>query len=182
MTRPILIHYTETSPLLTPSTPQRIPGPQQDQAVAVPEIGTPQEPSTSIEDRHSVSDTPVCQVQPLLGMTPTENLQLQDRNQLEDIADILGTTAFKGYVNTPIQTLDGIIVQQPKQFLPLAKEAKRLMEEVHIEKLNEQWAGIPHKKLKSIFSGSTELFTNSRTIGTFGISQAASSGQHYRYT
>ena len=28
-TRPILIHYTEPSPLLTPSTPQRIPAPQQ---------------------------------------------------------------------------------------------------------------------------------------------------------
>ena len=30
MTRPILMHYTEPSPLLTPSTPQRIPAPQQD--------------------------------------------------------------------------------------------------------------------------------------------------------
>ena len=29
-TRPILIRYTEPSPLLTPSTPQRIPAPQQD--------------------------------------------------------------------------------------------------------------------------------------------------------
>ena len=55
--------------------------------------------------------------------------------------------AFKGYVNTPIQTLDGILVQQPKQFLPLAEEAKQLAEEIHIEKLNEQWAGIPHEKL-----------------------------------
>ena len=31
--------------------------------------------------------------------------------------------------------------------MPLAEEAKRLAEEIHIEKLNEQWAGIPHKKL-----------------------------------
>ena len=133
--------------MLTPSTPQRILAPQQDRAVAEPEIRTPQEPSISIEDRHSVSDTPVCQVQALLGTTPTENLQLQDRNRLEDITDILGTTAFKGYVNTPNQTLNGILVQQPKWFLPLAEEAKRLAEEIHIEKLNEQWAGIPHKKL-----------------------------------
>ena len=51
--------------------------------------------------------------------------------------DILGTTAFKRYVHTPIQTLDGVYVQQPKQFLPLAEEAKRLAEEIHIEKLNE---------------------------------------------
>ena len=61
--------------------------------------------------------------------------------------DILGTTAYKGYVHTPIQTLNSIYVQQPKQFLPLAEEAKRLAEEIHIEKLNEQWAEIPHKKL-----------------------------------
>ena len=42
---------------------------------------------------------------------------------------------------------DSIVVQQPKRFLPLAEEAKHLAEEIHIEKLNEQWAGIPHKKL-----------------------------------
>ena len=38
-------------------------------------------------------------------------------------------------------------MQQPKRFLSLAEEAKHLVEEIHIEKLNEQWAGIPHKKL-----------------------------------
>ena len=38
-------------------------------------------------------------------------------------------------------------MQQPKRFLHLAEEAKRLVEEIRIEKLNEQWAGIPHEKL-----------------------------------
>ena len=71
---------------------------------------------TSTEDRHSVSETPIHQVQPVLGTTPIENLQLWDRNQPEDIADVLGTTAFKGYVHTPIQTLDSIYIQQPKRF------------------------------------------------------------------
>ena len=147
-TRPILIHYTKPSPLLTPPTHQRIPALQQDQVAEEPKIEISPEPLTSSEDQHSVSDTPVHQVQPLLGMTHGENLQLQDRNQPEDIADILGTTAFKGYINTPLKTLDGILVQQPKRFfLPLAEEAKRLAEEICIEKLNEQWAGIPHKKL-----------------------------------
>ena len=80
-------------------------------------------------------------------MTLRENLQLWNRNRPEDIADVLGTTAFKGYVNTPLQTLNGIVVQQPKRFLPLAEEAKHLAEEILIEKLNEQWAGIPHEKL-----------------------------------
>ena len=53
MTRPILIHYTEPSPLLTPSTSQRIPAPQQDRAIVEPEIGIPQDPPISIEERDS---------------------------------------------------------------------------------------------------------------------------------
>ena len=70
----------EPSPLLTPSTPQRILAPQQDRAIVEPEIGIPQDPLISIEDRSSDSETPLCQVQPLLGTTPTENVQLRDRN------------------------------------------------------------------------------------------------------
>ena len=47
----------------------------------------------------------------------------------------------------PLQTLDGIIMNQPKRFLPLAKEAKRITEEIRIEKINKQWAGIPQEQL-----------------------------------
>ena len=72
-TRLILLCYTEPSPLLTPPTHQRILASQQDQAAKEPEIEISLEPSTSIEDQHSISDTPVCQVQPLLGMIHTEN-------------------------------------------------------------------------------------------------------------
>ena len=64
-------------------------------------------------------------------------------NTPEDVEEILGTRVFQRYVDTPIQTLDGIVVNQPKRFLPLAKEAKRIAEEIRIEKINEQWAGIP---------------------------------------
>ena len=56
-------------------------------------------------------------------------------------------TACDGYVRTPIQILDGLYVTQPKHFLSLAEEAKRLAEELHKEKQAEQWAGIPHEKL-----------------------------------
>ena len=84
---------------------------------------------------------------PLLGTTPRENLQLQKKNSPEDISDILGIHIFQGYVETPLQTLDGIIVNQPKRFLPLAEEAKCLAEEIRIEKLNAQWAGIPHEQI-----------------------------------
>ena len=61
-TRPVLIRYMEQSPLLTPSTPQRILAPQQDWAAEDPEIGTPQDPPISIEDRSSDSETPIHQV------------------------------------------------------------------------------------------------------------------------
>ena len=59
----------------------------------------------------------------------------------------MGTTAFQRYVETPIQTLDGIIVTQPKCFLPLAQEARKIAEEICIEKINEQWAGLPLEQL-----------------------------------
>ena len=51
------------------------------------------------------------------------------------------------YVQTPIQTLDGIHVHQPWQFLPLAKEAKKLVEALKKEQDTSQWAGILHEKL-----------------------------------
>ena len=90
----------------------------------------------------SAGDKLVSPVTPLLGITPHENTQLQSRNTPEDIADILGTKAFQRYVDTPLQMLNGIIMNQPKHFLPLAKEAKRIAEEIRIEKINKQWDGI----------------------------------------
>ena len=95
----------------------------------------------------SAGDTLVSQVTPLLGVTPCENAQLQSRNMPEDIADILGTRAFQKYVDMPLQTLDGIVMNQPKHFSPLAKEAKRITKEIRIEKINEQWAGILQEQL-----------------------------------
>ena len=94
-------------------------------------------------DVTSTADTLVSQVIPLLGITPHESTQLQSMNTLKDVEEILGTRAFQRYVDTPIQTLDGILVNQPKRFLPLAKEAKKIAEEIRIEKINEQWAWIP---------------------------------------
>ena len=93
------------------------------------------------------ADTLVSQVTPLLRITPHENTQLQSMNTPEDIKEILGTRAFQRYVDTPIQTLDGIVVNQPKHFLPLAQEARKIAEEIRIKKINEQWAGIPREQL-----------------------------------
>ena len=92
-------------------------------------------------------ETLISQVTPLLGTTPSENTEIQHKNMPEDISDILGTRVYKRYVDTPLQTLDGIIINQPKWFLPLAEEAKRIAKEIRIEKINEQWAGIPCEQL-----------------------------------
>ena len=92
-------------------------------------------------------ETLISQAMPLLGTTPSENTQIQHRNTPEDISDILGTRVYQRYVDTPLQTLDSIIVNQPKWFLPLAEEAKRIAKEIRIEKINEQWARIPHEQL-----------------------------------
>ena len=91
----------------------------------------------------SAADTLISQVTPLLGITPRKSTQLQSTNTQEDIEEILGTRVFQRYVDTPIQTLDGIVVNQPKRFLPLAQEARKIAEEIRIKKINEQWAGIP---------------------------------------
>ena len=101
----------------------------------------------STADTIPEGETLISQVTPLLGTTPSENSAIQHRNTPEDISDILGTRVYQRYVDTPLQTLDGIIVNQPKQFLPLAEEAKRITQEIRIEKINEQWAGIPCKQL-----------------------------------
>ena len=89
------------------------------------------------------ADTLISQVTPSLGITPTKSTQLRSTNTQEDVEEILGTRAFQRYVDTPIQTLDRIVVNQPKHFLPLAQEARKIAEEIRIKKINEKWAGIP---------------------------------------
>ena len=128
-TRPTLV-LDDDSPLLT-----------------LKEVFQPTKLLKSPADTTSEGETPVSQVTLLLGSTPSENNQIQHRNTPDDILDILGTRVYQGYVETPLQTLDGIIVHQPKWFLPLAEEAKHIAKEIRIEKINEQWAGIPHEQL-----------------------------------
>ena len=100
---------------------------QYDRRIYIKTVSQPPKPT---EDRSLDNETPVQQVSPLLGTTHRENLQLWNRNSPEDISDVLGTNVFQGYVKTPLQTLDSIVVNQPKRFLPLAEEAKCLVEEI----------------------------------------------------
>ena len=128
-TRPTLV-LDDDSPLLT-----------------LKEVSKPIKQLKSPADTTPEGKTPVSQVTLLLSTTPSENNQIQHKNTPEDISDILGTRVYQGYIETPLQTLDGIVVIQPRWFLPLAEEAKHIAEEIRIEKINEQWAGIPHEQL-----------------------------------
>ena len=99
---------------------------------------------THIPQDHT--DSPPTQtVEPVLGFTPAEICQTQAEPKLT-VQQILEIKSCKDYVKTPLQTLDGIYVNQPKQFLALAKEAKKLAEEFRKEQVASQWAGIPHEK------------------------------------
>ena len=129
-TRQTLVIEDDSS-LLTPLT---IDKPEQKET-----IQTKKQPE-STTDMILEGETLISQVTPLLSTTPSKNTQIQHRNMPEDI---LGIRVYKRYVDTPLQTLDGIIINQPKHFLPLTEEAKRITEEIRIEKINEQWAGIP---------------------------------------
>ena len=51
------------------------------------------------------------------------------------------------YTETPLKMLDGLYVMQPKRFLPLAQEAKKLAKELCKEEIASQWAGLPPEKL-----------------------------------
>ena len=128
----------DNSSLLTPLT---IDGPEWKETLQM------KKQPESTTDMILKGETLISQVTPLLGTTPSQNTQIQHWNTPEDISDILGTRVYKRYVDTPLQTLDGIIVNQPKCFLPLTEEAKRITEEIRIEKINEQWAGIPREQL-----------------------------------
>ena len=63
------------------------------------------------------------------------------------IPQLLKIEPCKDYTETPLQTLDGLYVTQPKRFLPLAQEEKKLAEELRKEEITSQWAGLPAKKL-----------------------------------
>ena len=115
-TRQTLVIEEDSSPL----TPLTIDEPEWKETVQM------EKQLESTTDMILEGEILISQVTPLLSTTPSENTQIHHRNTPEDISDILGTRVYKRYVDTPLQTLDGITVNQPKHFLPLAEEAKRI--------------------------------------------------------
>ena len=105
----------DSSSLLTPVTIEKPEWKETFQMTKQPE---------ATADTIPKGETLISQVTPLLGTSPSENSQIQHRNMPEDILDILGARVYQGYIDTLLQTLDSIIVKQPKWFLPLTEEAK----------------------------------------------------------
>ena len=85
-------------------------------------------------------------IQPTLGFTPADVCRAKS-NPTITISQLLEIEPCREYTETPLKTLDGLYVTQPKRFLPLAQEAKKLAEELHKEEIASQWAGLPPKKL-----------------------------------
>ena len=85
-------------------------------------------------------------IQPALGFTPAEICHAQNEPTLM-VPQLLKIESCKDYAETPLQTLDGLYVTQPKRFLLLAQEAKKLVEEFQKEEIASQWAGLPPEKL-----------------------------------
>ena len=83
-------------------------------------------------------------VQPALGFTLAEIHRRQDNPTLT-VPQLLKIEFCKDYVETPLQTLDGLYVMQ--RVLPLTQEAKKLAEEFWKEEIASQWAGLPPEKL-----------------------------------
>ena len=85
-------------------------------------------------------------VEPALGFTPVEIPRVQTEPKLT-VQQLLEIESCKDYIKTLFQTSDGIYMNQPKRFLPLAKKAKKLVEEFQKEQIMSQWAGLPPEKL-----------------------------------
>ena len=96
--------------------------------------------------QENTESPPTQTIEPVLGFTPAEIYQAQAQPKLT-VEQLLEIESGQEYVKTPLQTLDSIYVHQPKWFLTLAKEAKKLAEEFKKEQVTSQWAGIPHEKL-----------------------------------
>ena len=85
-------------------------------------------------------------IQPMLGFTLAKVHQAKNDPTLT-VPQLLEIEPCRDYTETPLQMLDGLSVTQPKRFLPLMQEVKKLVEELHKEEIASQWAGLLPEKL-----------------------------------
>ena len=89
---------------------------------------------------------PIQPVEPVVGLTSVEQSRREEDLNLT-LDELLGLIPCKQHITTPLQTLDGLYVHQPSQFLPLAQEAKKLAKKLKEDQEASQWSGIPIEKL-----------------------------------
>ena len=71
------------------------------------------------------STPPTQTAEPVLGFTPTEIRRAEKEPKLT-VRQLLGLSSCKGYVQTPLQTLDGIYVNQPSRFFTFGTRSKEI--------------------------------------------------------
>ena len=89
---------------------------------------------------------PIQLVEPVVGLTPKEQQKKEEDPDLT-LIELLGLTPCKGHITTPLQTLDGLYVNQLSRFLPLAQEAQKLAKKLKEEEEASDWSGISIEKL-----------------------------------
>ena len=99
-------------------------------------------------DRNRVNNrsAPLQQVELVVCLTPVEQCRKKEDPDLT-LDELPGLTSCEEHITTPLQTLDGLYVDQPSRFLPLAQAAKRMARKLKQEEEASQWSGIPIKKL-----------------------------------
>ena len=85
-------------------------------------------------------------VEPVVGLTSEEQSRREEDPDLT-LDELLGLIPCEQHITTPLQTLDGLYVHQPSQFLPLVQETKKLATKLKEEEEASQWSGILIEKL-----------------------------------
>ena len=89
---------------------------------------------------------PIQPVEPVVGLTPEEQRRKEEDPDLT-LDKLLGLSSCEDHISKPLQTLDGLYVNQPSQFMPLVQEAKKLAKRIKDEEEASQLSGIPVKQL-----------------------------------
>ena len=82
----------------------------------------------------------------VIGLTTEEQCRREEDPNLT-LDELLGLSSCEDHISTPLWTLDGLYVNQPNRFLPLAQEARKFAKKIKAEEEALQWSGIPVEQL-----------------------------------
>ena len=85
-------------------------------------------------------------MEPVIGLTTKEQHRREEDPNLT-LDELLGLSSCEDHISTPLPPLDGLYVNQPSQFLPLAQKTKKLAKKIKAEEEASQWSGIPVEQL-----------------------------------